>query len=82
MLPALAFLQAGDGIEGFEELVDTIRILENDAADDLLQYFKDTYIGRYRRNAPRRPPHFAINLWTIFNRTDDQLPRANNSAEG
>ena len=27
MLPALAFLPTGDVIEGFEELVDTIRIL-------------------------------------------------------
>ena len=30
MLPALAFLLAGDVIEGFEELVDTIRILCDD----------------------------------------------------
>ena len=82
MLPALAFLQASDVIKGFEELVDTIRILYDDVADDLLQYFEDTYIGRYRRNAPRHPPLFAINLWNIFNRTDDELQRANNSVEG
>ena len=82
MLPALAFLQTGDVIEGFEELGDTIRILYNDVADDLLQYLEDTYIGRYRRNAPRHPPLFASNLWNIFNRTDDELPRANNSVEG
>ena len=30
MLPALAFLPAGDVIEGFEELADTIRVLYND----------------------------------------------------
>ena len=82
MLPALAFLPAGDVIEGFEELVDTIRVLYDHVGDDLLQYFKDTYIGRYRRNAPRRPPLFAINLWNMFNRTDDELPRTNNSVEG
>ena len=81
-LPALAFLPAGDVIEGFEELVDTIRILNDNVADDLLQYFEDTYIGRYCRNAPRRPPLFAINLWNMFNRTDDELPRTNNSVEG
>ena len=62
MLPALAFLPAGDVTEGFEELVDTIRVLYDDVGDDLLQYFKDTYISRYRRNAPIRPPLFAINL--------------------
>ena len=44
--------------------------------------FQDTYIGRYRRNAPSRAPLFAINLWNIFNRTDDELPRRNNSVEG
>ena len=82
MLPALAFLPAGDVIEGFEELVDTMRILYDDVADDVLQYFEDTYIGRYRRNAPRRPPLFGINFWNIFNRTDDELARTNNSVEG
>ena len=77
ILPALAFFPAGDVIEGFEELVDAIRILYDDVADDLLQYLEDTYIGRYRRNAPRRPPLFSINLWNMFNRTDDELPRTN-----
>ena len=82
MLPALVFLPAGDVIEGFEELVETITILYDDVADDLLQYVKDTYIGRYSRNAPRRPPPFAINLWNMFNRTDDELPHTNNISEG
>ena len=82
MLPALAFLPAGDVIEGFEELVDTIRVLYNDVADDLLQYFEDTYIGRYRRNAPRRPPLFAINLWNMFNRTDSSLEGWHRSFQG
>ena len=78
MLVALAFLPGGHVIEGFEELVDTIRILY----DDLLQYFEDAYIGRYRRNAPRCSPLFANNLWNMFNRTDNELPRSNNSVEG
>ena len=81
-LLVLAFLRAGNVIEGFEELVDTIRVLYDDVADNLLQYFEDTYIGRYRRNPPRRPPLFAINLWNMFNRTDDELPRTSNSVEG
>ena len=82
MLPALAFLPASDVIEGFEELVDTIRVLYNDVADDLLQYFEDTYIGRYRRNAPRRPPLCAINLWNMFNRTDNSLEGWHRSFQG
>ena len=66
MLPVLSFLAAGNVIEGFEELKDTIRMLYDDVADDLFQHFKDTYISRYRRNAPRHPPLFAINLWNMF----------------
>ena len=46
MLPALAFLPGSDVIEGFEELVDTMRVLYDDVADGLLQHFEDTYIGR------------------------------------
>ena len=34
-----------------------------------------------RRNAPRPPPPFALDLWNMFNRTDDEFPRTNNSVE-
>ena len=43
MLKALAFLPAGDVIEGFQELADTIRILYDKKTDDSLQYLEDTY---------------------------------------
>ena len=82
MLLALAFLPAGDVIERLEEQVDTINLLYHDVADDFLQYFENTYIGRYRRNASRHPSLFAINLWSLFNRTDNELPCTNNSVEG
>ena len=78
MISALAFLPAEDAIDGFEEISDTIRELY-DTVDDLLQ---DTYIGRFRRNAPRRPPLFPIDLWDMFHRADNELPRTNNSVEG
>jgi len=79
---ALAFLPPQDVIAGFEELSDAIRYHYNDKADDLLQYFEGTYIGRFRRNAPRRPPMFQIELWDMFHRTHDELPRTSNSVEG
>ena len=81
MLQVLALLPAGMSWKDLKDL-DTIRVLYDDVADDLLQYFEDTYIGRYRRNAPRRSPFLAINLWNMFNRTDDELPRTSNSVEG
>ena len=74
MLCAIAFLPAADVIQGFEELVDEIRNIYNDEVDELLDYFEDNFIGRFRRNAPRRPPSFALDLWNMFNRTDDELP--------
>ena len=40
------------------------------------------YASRFRRNAARRPPAFPIKLWNVFQRTDAELPRTNNSTEG
>ena len=82
MLCALAFLPPAHVIQGFDDLADHIRQNYNQDVDELLDYFEDTYIGRYRRNAPRRQPMFAIQIWNMFHRTDNELPRTNNSVEG
>lgn len=82
MLSALAFVPPQNVEDGFDALTDFIRNIYNNEIDDLLEYFEDTYIGRYRRNAPRREPLFNINLWNMYHRTDDELPRTNNSVEG
>jgi len=82
MICALSFLPPDDVEEGFEQLSDVIREAYNDQMDNLLEYFEDTYIGRYRRNAPRRPAMFPVNFWNMFHRTYDELPRTNNSVEG
>ena len=77
MLAALAFIPPSTVIEAFGELVDVIRFI-----DQFIDYFEDTYIGRFRRNAPRRQPMFSMELWNIFHRTQDELPRTNNNIEG
>ena len=82
MLSAIAFLPPNDVIRGFEELADHLRNVCNGDLDDLLEYFEDICIGRYQRNAPRRPPSFPIQLWNKFHRTNNRLPRTNNSTEG
>ena len=79
MLSETAFLPPNDVIHIFEELVDHLRNAYNGDADNLLEYFEDTYIGRYRRNAPRRQPTFPIQLWNMFHRTENELHRTNNS---
>ena len=82
MLCAVAFMPPDNVIASFEELSDLISDTYQGKIDDLLDYFKETYIGRYRRNAERRRPLFALNLWNIFHRTFDELPRTNNHVEG
>ena len=79
MLLALAFFRPWDIIHGFEELANKIRVLYNDVADDLLQYFDGTYIRMYYRTALRQPPLFAIDLWNMFHQIDDKLPHTKNS---
>ena len=53
MIAATAFLPPADVIQGFDDLCIEIRNLYQAEVDDLLEYFEDTYIGRFRRNAPR-----------------------------
>ena len=50
-------------------------------ADEVLDYFEDTYIGHFRTNAPRRPHLFPMKLWNRFHRTAEELPRTNNNIE-
>ena len=81
MLCALAFLPPNDVVQMFEELVDLIRANYNNDVEDLLKYFEDTYISHYQRIAPRRILLFPIELWNMFNRTVEELPRTNNSVK-
>ena len=50
--------------------------------DNLLEYSEGTYFGHHRRNAPRHTAMFPVVLWNMFHRTDEEIPRTNNSVEG
>ena len=82
MIAAVAFVSPQDVENAYIQVSTLIRKRYPGHADEVLDYFEDTYIGRYRQNAPRRAPLFAVELWNMFNRTDDELPRTNNSIEG
>ena len=82
MLAALAFIPPNDVIDSFETLADYSRNGYGLELDDMLDYFQDTYIGRFRHNVPRRRPTFNIETWSMFHRTDNELPRTNNVVEG
>ena len=81
MIAALAFLPPQDAINSFDELCVVIRNQYDGDADEMLDYFEDTYIGRFRRNAPRCTLLIPNELWNMFNRTTEELPQANNNIE-
>ena len=77
MIAALALVPVDDIIPAFEALT------EHCGADEepILDYFEVNYIGELRR-ARRRDPLFAHELWNIYRRVEDDLPRTNNMLEG
>ena len=82
MITALAFVPPNLVVESFEMLTDEIHIDLYNEIDVLIDYFEDTYIGRFRRNAPRAQPRFGIEVWNMFHMTNEEMPRTNNSVEG
>ena len=77
MLCVVVFIPTDNVTAGFEELSDLIRETYQGEMDDQLDYFEETYIGWYHRNAERRPPLSALNLWNMFHMTFGKLPRTN-----
>ena len=82
MIGALAFVPPNDVIDSFDNLAQDIRDEYGQDMDDILDYFEDNYVGRFRHNAPRKHPIFDIEMWNMFHRTDAELPRTNNAVEG
>ena len=82
MLAALWFLPSNDVIDSFDTLAEYSRNGYGQDLDDMLDYFEDNYIGRFRHNVPWRRPTFNIETWNMFHRTDNELPRTNNAVEG
>ena len=55
MIAALAFVPSQDVVNSFDEFCVVIQNQYDRDADEVLDYFEDTYIGRFRRNAPPTP---------------------------
>ena len=81
MLPALAFVPEDAVVEAFGKLADIPGQPIPDETDAVVHYFEDTYIGLPRNRRPRLALKFALTLWNMHKRTQDELPRTNNSVE-
>jgi len=77
MIPALAFVPTVDVVEAFEELSE---ILPPECRP-ITDYFEDSYIGRPQRRG-RRQSTYALGMWNMHLRSENELPKTNNSVEG
>ena len=82
MLAVLTFVPPNDVIDSLDTLEDYSRNGYGQNLDDILDYFEDNYIGRFRHNTPRRCPTFNVWTWNMFHLIDNELQRTNNAIEG
>lgn len=82
MIMALAFVPPADLDNAFDDLFNELRANFNNDLDVIMNYLEDTYIGRVRRNGLRDAPLFPVEMWNMYNRTRNHLPRTNNNVEG
>jgi hypothetical protein len=73
MLPAIAFCPVADVVDAFETLAEDIGVM-------ITRAFEDTYIDRPGRHQ-RRDPRFSHDMWNVYQRTLQELPRTNNNIE-
>ena len=78
MLTALAFVPEPDVINVFEAVSEDFPL----NAQEVIDYFEDTYIRRLRPGCHRRLPLFELGLWNMYNQTLNDLPRTNNTVKG
>ena len=77
MISALTFCPKNKVTAAFDTLSEIIL----DEAIPIMDYFEDTYIGKPHRRC-RRSPIFDIDIWNMYSRDLDYLPKSNNSVEG
>lgn len=51
-------------------------------AQQVIDYFEDTWIGRSDRRQRRRPPQFSQEIWSIHDTILEELSKTNNNVEG
>lgn len=79
MVCALAFIPLDDVIPAFETLC--LHCEADGEEQVILQYFERNYIGELRAGV-RMPPIFPHELWSVYDRVINGLPRTTNALEG
>ncbi|XP_068238339.1 uncharacterized protein [Palaemon carinicauda] len=80
-LQALSFVPPDDVYDCFNTFIETLHEETDSILDEFLQYFEMTWMGILQRGRRRRPT-FEISLWSVYERTSNDLPRTNNMLEG
>lgn len=82
-LAALAFLPVEQVVDAFERLTEEDAAIFPQELEPVLDYFEDTWIGRYQRGRRnRRAPRFDLQLWNCFDAAMQNMPKTNNAVEG
>ncbi|CAF1415647.1 unnamed protein product [Adineta ricciae] len=77
-LLVLPFVSASEVIEAFDLLADDF----DDEAENLVEYFEETWIGEKKiRGNGRKKPKFNNELWNVYEHVMNNLPRSNNAVE-
>ena len=80
MIAAIAFVPVAGVVTSFEHLIDNTDFPKE--TQSVLDYFKDTWIGRANRRLIRRPPRFDHVLWNCFDAAKFCAFKTNNVCEG
>ena len=57
------------------------RNIYNDKVGKLRDYFEDNFISPFKRSEPCCPPSFALDLWNMFTKTNNELPKTKSSVQ-
>lgn len=80
MLNALAFVPLPHVVEAFDELCDS-DVFPGEA-QEVVDYFEDTWIGRPDRRRRRRAPVFPHAMWNCYEASRIGMSKTNNAVEG
>lgn len=79
LIQALPFLP-------LDEVINGLKIVKSSSTKKfkpIVSYFEKNYVGKLKANTRgiRDKPRFSMNLWNVYDRVKNDLPRTNNAVE-